>query len=156
MLREIDDPPPTLFVRGTVTAADALAISIVGSRHATRYGEAQSERFATSLARAGLTIVSGLARGIDGAAHRAALKAGGRTIAVLGGGILRLYPPEHAALADLVAHNDVFLEKIAVVMVLDIRLEKQLVAVFRHARLEFCHPLFDQFVETILIVVPIQ
>ena len=63
---------------------------------------------------------------------------------------------EHAALADLVAYNDVFLEKSAVVMVLDIRLVKQLVAVFCHARLEFCHPFFDQFVETILIVVPIQ
>jgi DNA processing protein len=100
MLREIDDPPPTLFVRGTITAADALAIGIVGSRHATRYGAAQAERFASSLSRAGLTIVSGLARGIDAAAHRAALEADGRTIAVLGGGILHLYPPEHASLAD--------------------------------------------------------
>lgn len=98
-LREIADPPGVLFVRGAIEARDALAIAIVGARHATRYGLAQAERLAASLSRAGLTIVSGLARGIDGAAHRGALTAGGRTIAVLGSGVLNIYPPEHQELA---------------------------------------------------------
>ncbi len=98
-LREIHDPPGILFVRGTTLPQDALAMAIVGSRHATHYGLAQAERLAGSLARAGLTINSGLARGIDAAAHRGALAAGGRTIAVLGSGVLNLYPPEHAELA---------------------------------------------------------
>ncbi len=71
MLREICDPPGILFVRGTLQLQDNLAIAIVGSRHGTQYGLAQAERLAASLARAGLTIVSGLARGIDAAAHRA-------------------------------------------------------------------------------------
>jgi DNA processing protein len=101
-LREIHDPPAVLFVRGAILAQDALSVAIVGSRHATHYGLVQAERLAGSLARAGLTIVSGLARGIDGAAHRGALSAGGRTIAVLGGGLLNLYPPEHAELAEQV------------------------------------------------------
>ncbi len=102
-LREIHDPPGILFVRGTILPQDAIAMAIVGSRHATHYGLTQAERLAGSLARSGLTIVSGLARGIDGAAHRGALAAGGRTLAVLGSGVLNMYPPEHAELALEVA-----------------------------------------------------
>ena len=103
LLREIHDPPAVLFARGAVEPRDSLAVAIVGSRHATQYGVAQAERLAGSLARAGLTIVSGLARGIDAAAHRGALAAGGRTIAVLGSGLANIYPPEHVQLADEVA-----------------------------------------------------
>ena len=103
MLREIHDAPPVLFIRGTVTSDDMLSIAIVGSRHATRYGRNQARRLAAGLARAGLTVVSGLARGIDGEAHRGALEAGGRTLAVLGGGLLAMFPPEHEQLARDVA-----------------------------------------------------
>ncbi len=103
VLSEIHDPPGVLFVRGSILPVDALSIAIVGSRHATHYGLAQAERLAGSLARAGLTIVSGLARGIDAAAHRGALAAGGRTLAVLGSGLLNIYPPEHVELGDAVA-----------------------------------------------------
>jgi DNA processing protein len=102
-LREIHDPPGVLFVRGTIKPDDALAVGIVGTRHGTQYGLRQAERLAGGLARAGLTIVSGLARGIDAAAHRGALAAGGRTIAVLASGVLNIYPPEHDKLADEVA-----------------------------------------------------
>jgi len=102
-LCEIPDPPGVLFVRGKLQPSDAMAIGIVGSRHATHYGLAQAERLAGTLARAGLTVVSGLARGIDAAAHRGALAAGGRTIAVLASGVLNIYPPEHVELADEVA-----------------------------------------------------
>jgi DNA processing protein len=106
LLRTIHDPPGVLFVQGSILPADALAVAIVGSRHATRYGLQQAERLAAGLARAGLTIVSGLARGIDGAAHRGALSAGGRTIGVLGSGLLEIYPPEHASLAaEVTAHG---------------------------------------------------
>ena len=103
MLHEIHDPPGLLFCRGTLLPQDNLAVAIVGARHATRYGITQAERLAGALARAGVTVVSGVARGIDGAAHRGALAAGGRTIAVLGSGLLDIYPPEHASLADEVA-----------------------------------------------------
>lgn len=111
LLAEIHDPPAVLFVRGQLLPQDAMAISIVGTRHATNYGRRQTQQLASSLARAGLTIVSGLARGIDGVAHRAALEAGGRTIAVLGGGVLNIYPPEHQQLADEIICNGAVLSE---------------------------------------------
>jgi len=104
-LREIHDPPSVLFTRGQLLPGDAVAVAIVGTRHATRYGLAQAERLAAGLAQAGVTIVSGLARGVDAAAHRGALSADGRTIAVLGSGLLRLFPPEHEELARQVAER---------------------------------------------------
>ncbi|WP_254513109.1 DNA-processing protein DprA [Anatilimnocola floriformis] len=102
-LRDIHDPPGVLFLKGALATADELAIAIVGTRHATSYGLQQAERLAGGLARAGYTVVSGLARGIDAAAHRGALAAGGRTLAVLGSGLSEIYPPEHAGLAKEIA-----------------------------------------------------
>ena len=102
-LRDIPDPPAILYVKGSYEPADALAIAIVGARHCTPYGVRVAERLAASLARVGLTVVSGLARGIDAAAHRGALKAGGRTIGVLANGLASIYPPEHEQLAQDVA-----------------------------------------------------
>ena len=99
-LAEIHDPPQVLYVRGALTEGDGKAIAIVGSRQCTSYGKRIAERLATGLSQAGFTIVSGLARGIDGAAHSAALKAGGRTLAVLAGGLSSIYPPEHGELAQ--------------------------------------------------------
>ena len=99
-LAEIHDPPSVLFCRGNLIEEDCLAISIVGSRHATHYGKRTAEKLSRGLATAGYTIISGLARGIDAAAHRGALAAGGRTIAVLGSGLLNIYPAEHAGLAE--------------------------------------------------------
>lgn len=104
-LQEIHNPPPVMFVQGEMLEQDTLAIAIVGSRHATYYGKRVAEQFARGLATAGYTIVSGLARGIDAAAHRGALAAGGRTIAVLGSGVLNVYPAEHNELAKQVAQN---------------------------------------------------
>ena len=97
-LRMIPDPPPLLYVSGTLTEQDELALAIVGARRATPAGRALTEELANSLAAAGFTVVSGLARGIDAAAHRGALAAAGRTIAVLGCGLDRTYPPEHERL----------------------------------------------------------
>ena len=105
LLLEIPDPPGVLFLQGDLQAADSLAIAVVGSRNATRYGVTQAERIAAGLARAGVTVVAGLARGIDAVAHRAALAAGGRTLAVMGGGLLKIYPPEHADLARQISEQ---------------------------------------------------
>ena len=102
-LTEVPAPPGLLFVAGNLLSRDELAVAIVGTRHASRYGERQAARFAEVLADTGVTIVSGLARGIDAAAHRGALAGGGRTIAVLGSGHGRLYPSCHRELADSIA-----------------------------------------------------
>jgi DNA processing protein len=98
-LAQIANPPHLLYLRGALTPADDRAVAVVGSRGCTGYGRRVTERLAADLVAAGYTVVSGLARGIDGVAHAAALKAGGRTIAVLAGGLSRIYPPEHADLA---------------------------------------------------------
>ncbi len=103
LLREIPDPPALLFLRGELRHTDAMAIAIVGTRGASQYGRSQAERFARGLARAGLTVVSGLARGIDAAAHLGALEAEGRTIAVQSNGVAEIYPPQHQELALRIA-----------------------------------------------------
>ena len=104
-LREITTPPEQLYVRGSFAAEDALAVAIVGSRAATSYGLAVAERLAADLAARGVTVVSGLARGIDSAAHRGALRVGGWTIAVLGSGVDVIYPPENRRLASEIASH---------------------------------------------------
>ncbi|MCA9003654.1 MAG: DNA-processing protein DprA [Planctomycetaceae bacterium] len=103
LLREMPDPPSLLYCNGNLLPEDELAVAIVGSRKCTHYGLQQAEKIAAALARAGITIVSGLARGIDQAAHTGALKAGGRTIAVMATGLAHIYPPEHRELAQAVA-----------------------------------------------------
>jgi DNA processing protein len=105
MLKEIPDPPPILYQKGTYTEIDRMAIGIVGSRRCTYYGKKQAELLAGALARSGITIISGLARGIDEAAHRGALAAGGRTIGVLATDLENIYPPEHVDLAAEICKN---------------------------------------------------
>ncbi len=104
-LRNIPDPPICLFVRGELQPTDSVAVAVVGTRRCSHYGREQAFRFSESLARAGFTIVSGLARGIDGQAHRGALSGGGRTIAVLGNGLGTIYPNEHSDLALEIARH---------------------------------------------------
>lgn len=102
-LKQIYDPPLALYLRGTFAASDRHAVAVVGSRRTTHYGRTVADRLSYQLAKVGMTVVSGLARGVDTAAHEGALKGGGRTGAVLGAAIDRLYPPENQELADRVA-----------------------------------------------------
>lgn len=99
-LRHCNDPPVCIYVRGHLQPADAVSIGIVGSRRSSRYGYDQAHRFGALIAGAGFTVVSGMARGIDGYAHEGAISAQGRTVAVLGCGVDVVYPPEHGQLAD--------------------------------------------------------
>lgn len=99
-LKEIDQPPPVLYLRGNLLPEDEWAVAIVGTRGITAYGRQVTAEITSVLARRGVTVISGLARGIDAEAHKAALNAGGRTLAVLGSGVDQIYPPEHRQLAD--------------------------------------------------------
>ena len=109
MLAETCDPPALLYCRGPLLPQDEIAVAIVGSRHCTLYGRQMAEKLAGGLARAGVTIISGLARGIDASAHRGALDAGGRTVAVCAPGLNTIYPPEHASLAEEIVKNGALL-----------------------------------------------
>jgi DNA processing protein len=104
-LRQVADPPPVLFTRGKLLAEHAVAVALVGTRRATDYGRTVAERLARGLATAGVTVVSGLAKGVDTVAHHAALSAGGRTIAVLGNGLDQVYPPENGGLARRIVES---------------------------------------------------
>jgi DNA processing protein len=99
-LKEIEQPPPVLYIRGEYLPDDLYAVAIVGTRRVTPYGRQITEELAAYLAGNGITVVSGLARGVDAIAHQTALKAGGRTIGVLGSGVDKIYPPEHRQLAE--------------------------------------------------------
>lgn len=99
-LKEIDQPPPVLYTLGEIKSEDEWAVAIVGTRRITAYGRQVAEELASYLARSGITVVSGLARGVDAVAHQAALNAGGRTLAVLGSGVDLIYPPEHRRMAE--------------------------------------------------------
>lgn len=105
LLKEIHEYPPVLFVRGEILPEDERSVTIVGTRKTTAYGREAAHQLAGDLALNGVTIVSGLARGIDSIAHRAALEVGGRTLAVLACGLDITYPPEHLSLAQEVARN---------------------------------------------------
>lgn len=99
-LKEIDQPPPVLYIRGEYLPDDLFAVAIVGTRRVTPYGRQITEELSAFLAANGITVISGLARGVDAIAHQSTLKAGGRSIGVLGSGVDKIYPPEHRGLAE--------------------------------------------------------
>ncbi len=105
LLRHVDAPPPVLYVQGELTPADDLAIAIVGTRRASAYGREVTHQLATELARHGVTVVSGLALGVDAVAHQAALEAGGRTLAILGTGVDQIYPLQNRQLAQAICRQ---------------------------------------------------
>jgi len=112
-LKEIEQPPPVLYLRGELMPEDTWAVAIVGTRRVTPYGRQVTEEVASFLAANGITVVSGLARGVDAIAHNAALRAGGRTLAVLGSGVDRIYPPENRALAEQIFEHGAVLSDYA-------------------------------------------
>lgn len=103
-LKEINQPPPVLYVRGEIKLEDEWAVAIVGTRRMTAYGRQVTEELADFLGRHGVTVISGLARGVDAIAHQTAIKAGGRTYAILGSGVDYIYPPENRKLAQEIIH----------------------------------------------------
>lgn len=113
LLREVPSPPPVLFYRGDLIPEDDTAVAIVGTRQVTAYGRTMAEQLGAGLAQAGITVVSGLARGVDGIAHKAALDAGGRTIAVLGSGVNWIYPYEHRHLSERIMRSGAVLSEYA-------------------------------------------
>ena len=113
-LRTIADPPPFLYVKGNILTDDDKAVAIVGSRSASEYGRRVARDLARGLASLGFTVVSGMARGIDGSAHESALQAGGRTIAVLGSGVERAYPAEHEMLYRRIGENGAVLSELPI------------------------------------------
>lgn len=104
-LRELEQAPPVLYVRGELIPEDEWAVAVVGTRRVTAYGRQVAEDIAGTLARNGITVISGLARGVDSIAHQAALSTGGRTVAVLGSGLDRIYPPENRQLSEQIASS---------------------------------------------------
>lgn len=110
-LAHIASPPPVLYLKGSLTSGDAAAVAIVGARRGTSYGCGVASRLARELAARGVTIVSGMARGLDAAAHEGALAAGGRTLAVMGCGLARIYPSEHRKLADRIVGSGALLSE---------------------------------------------
>jgi len=112
-LKEIEQPPPVLYLRGDLLPEDTWSVAIVGTRRVTPYGRQVTEEIASFLAAHGITVVSGLARGVDGLAHTAALKAGGRTLAILGSGVDKIYPPENRALAERIFEHGAILSDYA-------------------------------------------
>lgn len=114
LLRQVPDAPIVLYVRGALLPQDAMALAIVGTRKATTYGRDVAAHLARQLARSGVTIVSGLAHGIDAAAHRGALEGGGRTIAVLGCGIDQIYPRDHSELAREIVERGALVSEFAI------------------------------------------
>ena len=111
LLREISDPPPVLFAKGDLGLPDERLVTVVGTRNPTAYGREAARHLAADLARNGVTVASGLARGIDAAAHKSALEQGGRTLAVLGSGLDVIYPPEHVGLAGQIVHSGAILSE---------------------------------------------
>jgi len=112
-LKEIEQPPPVLYLRGDLLPEDTWSVAIVGTRRVTPYGRQVTEEIASFLAAHGITVVSGLARGVDSLAHTAALKAGGRTLAILGSGVDKIYPPENRALAERIFEHGAILSDYA-------------------------------------------
>ena len=113
-LRTIADPPPYLYVKGELREEDEKAVAVVGTRSASHYGRRVAHDLCRGLASRGFTVVSGMARGIDGVAHDTALNAGSRTIAVLGSGVDRPYPPEHQSLYHRISENGAVISELPI------------------------------------------